>query len=286
MFEEKKFISKRCKIMIISVTLLAIVMIAWGVGVRISHTAHANIDDNDVVSTTMQYVSTTTNATATNVETTTTTTETTDETTSMTTTSDDVVTMDTTTTIGYIRDIPTKNEVHDEEVVNNAQIAIVHPVEAITINDSDPIETINETVAIDTTTESTTTHTTTVVTTSTDASTTSEEVTTDETTTTVEEVVTETVDEVYLGNFRITGYVATGCKTASGTWPAAGRTIAMNKSQMNSLGLKYGDQIRVDGLGTYTLEDCGCKSGRIDVFCNSVKECYALPSYLDAYLVN
>jgi hypothetical protein len=279
--EEKKFISKRCKIMIISVTLLAIVMIAWGVGMRISHTAHANIDDNDVVSTTTQYVSITTTDTATTTNTTATT-ETTDETTS---TASDVATT-TQTTIGYIRDIPTRNEVQDEEVVNNAQIAIVHPVEAITINDSDPIETINETVAIDTTTESTTTHTTTVVATSTDASTTSEEVTTDESTTTVEEVVTETVNEVYLGNFRITGYVATGCKTASGTWPAAGRTIAMNKSQMNSLGLEYGDQIRVDGLGTYTLEDCGCKSGRIDVFCNSVKECYALPSYLDAYLVN
>jgi hypothetical protein len=278
--EEKKFISKRCKIMIISVTLLAIVMIAWGVGMRISHTAHANIDDNDVVSTTTQYVSTTNTTDTATTTNTTATTETTDETTS---TTSDVATT-TQTTIGNIRDIPTRNEVQEEEVVNNAQIAIVHPVEAITINDSDPIETINETVAIDTTTESTTTHTTTVVTTSTDASTTSEEVTTDETTT-VEEVVTETVNEVYLGNFRITGYVATGCKTASGTWPAAGRTIAMNKSQMNALGLEYGDQIRVDGLGTYTLEDCGCKSGRIDVFCNSVKECYALPSYLDAYLV-
>jgi hypothetical protein len=278
--EEKKFISKRCKIMIISVTLLAIVMIAWGVGMRISHTAHANIDDNDVVSTTTQYVSTTNTTDTATTTNTTATTETTDETTS---TTSDVATT-TQTTIGNIRDIPTRNEVQEEEVVNNAQIAIVHPVEAITINDSDPIETINETVVIDTTTESTTTHTTTIVTTSIDASTTSEEVTTDETTT-VEEVVTETVNEVYLGNFRITGYVATGCKTASGTWPAAGRTIAMNKSQMNALGLEYGDQIRVDGLGTYTLEDCGCKSGRIDVFCNSVKECYALPSYLDAYLV-
>ena len=280
--EENKLISKRCKIMIISVTLLAIAMIAWGVGMRISHTAHADIDDNDVVSTTTWYVSTTTNAaTTTDVATTTTNTETTDETTSSTSN----VATTTQTTIGYIRDIPTRNEVQEEEVVNNAQIAIVHPVEAITINDSDPIETINETVAIDTTTESTTTTTTTAATT-TDASTTSEEVTTEESTTTVEEVVTEVENEVYLGNFRITGYVATGCKTASGTWPTAGRTIAMNKSQMNALGLEYGDQIRVDGLGTYTLEDCGCKSGRIDVFCNSVKECYALPSYLDAYLVN
>jgi len=270
--------------MIISVTLLAIAMIAWGVGMRISHTAHADIDDNDVVSTTTWYVSTTNTATTTDVATTTTATntETTDETTSATSN----VETTTQTTIGYIRDIPTKNEVQEEEVVNNAQIAIVHPVEAITINDSDPIETINETVAIDTTTESTTTVTTTTATTTTDASTTSEEVVTEESTTTVEEVVTEVENEVYLGNFRITGYVATGCKTASGTWPEAGRTIAMNKSQMNSLGLKYGDQIYVDGLGTYTLEDCGCKSGRIDVFCNSVKECYALPSYLDAYLVN
>ena len=93
-------------------------------------------------------------------------------------------------------------------------------------------------------------------------------------------------DMTHLGNFRITGYVATGNKTASGTWPSAGRTIAMNNGQRKELGLSYGDQIYIDGLGTYTLEDSGCAYGRIDIFCNSVSECYALPSYLDAYLAN
>jgi hypothetical protein len=61
--------------------------------------------------------------------------------------------------------------------------------------------------------------------------------------------------------------------------------IGMNKSQMKTLGLSYGDAIRIEGLGTYILEDCGCASGRIDVFCSSVKACYALTSYADAYLV-
>lgn len=111
------------------------------------------------------------------------------------------------------------------------------------------------------------------------------ETTVDTTTSYVEESET-VIDGTYLGNFRITGYVATGNKTASGTWPSAGRTIAMNNGQRKELGLSYGDQIYIDGLGTYTLEDSGCAYGRIDVFCNSVSECYALPPYLDAYLAN
>ena len=93
-------------------------------------------------------------------------------------------------------------------------------------------------------------------------------------------------NETYLGYFRITGYVSSGTKTASGTWPAVGRTIAMNKSQLNSLGLEWGDTIRIDGIGTFTLEDCGCKSGVIDIYCNSVSACYDLTSHADAYLVN
>lgn len=107
-----------------------------------------------------------------------------------------------------------------------------------------------------------------------------------DTTTTTTVTVDDNSNETYLGYFRITGYVSTGNQTASGTWPSAGRTIAMNRSQLDSLGLEWGDTIRIDGLGTYTLEDCGCGSGVIDVFCNSVSACYDLTSHADAYLVN
>ena len=106
------------------------------------------------------------------------------------------------------------------------------------------------------------------------------------TTTTTTVAVEDNSNETYLGYFRITGYVSTGNQTASGTWPSAGRTIAMNRSELDSLGLEWGDTIRIDGLGTYTLEDCGCKYGVIDVFCNSVSACYDLTSHADAYLVN
>ena len=106
------------------------------------------------------------------------------------------------------------------------------------------------------------------------------------TTTTTTVAVEDNSNETYLGYFRITGYVSTGNQTASGTWPSAGRTIAMNRSELDSLGLEWGDTIRIDGLGTYTLEDCGCKSGVIDVFCNTTNACYDLTSHADAYLVN
>lgn len=57
----------------------------------------------------------------------------------------------------------------------------------------------------------------------------------------------------------------------------------MNKNQIRDLKISYGDTITIDGLGTYTVEDCGCKYGVIDVFCDTVSECYALTSYADAY---
>jgi 3D (Asp-Asp-Asp) domain-containing protein len=103
--------------------------------------------------------------------------------------------------------------------------------------------------------------------------------------TTSETSMENTEAETYLGYFRITGYVATGCKTASGTWPEAGRTIAMNATQRKNLGISFGDKIRIEGLGEYIVEDSGCKSGVIDVFCNSVSACYALTSHADVYLI-
>lgn len=89
----------------------------------------------------------------------------------------------------------------------------------------------------------------------------------------------------YLGNFRITGYYGDG-QTASGKTPKTNHTIAMNNAQRKELGLSYGDVIYIDGdtvKGYYTVEDCGCKWGVIDVFCSSEAECYRITSYADAY---
>lgn len=86
-----------------------------------------------------------------------------------------------------------------------------------------------------------------------------------------------------IGNFKITGYVATGNKTSSGTVPTVGRTVAMNNSQRKELGINYGDKIYIEGLGTYAVEDSGCAYGVVDVFCATVKGCYAITSYYDVY---
>jgi|GEM_PF-3783779 len=83
-----------------------------------------------------------------------------------------------------------------------------------------------------------------------------------------------------LGSLKITGYVATGKKTASGVYPYVGG-VAMSKKY----GLPWGTKIYIEGLGYYTLNDTGCKYGVVDVFCSSVKECYALTSNANVYVV-
>lgn len=88
----------------------------------------------------------------------------------------------------------------------------------------------------------------------------------------------------YIGKMRITGYVATGNRTASGVYPYVGG-VAMNNAQRKELGIKWGDKIYIDGLGTYVVFDCGCKRNVVDVFCNTVPECYALTSYADVYII-
>lgn len=85
----------------------------------------------------------------------------------------------------------------------------------------------------------------------------------------------------YLGNLKITGYVATGNPTASGCYPYVGG-VAMSRSY----GLPWGTTIYIEGLGYYTLFDCGCSYGVVDVFCNSISECYNLTSYANVYVVN
>lgn len=130
----------------------------------------------------------------------------------------------------------------------------------------------------------TTTNTTTVVTTQAEIVT--EPIIQDEIPT--EEIIIEQVDDIetefsmeYIGNLKITGYVATGNPTASGEYPYVGG-IAMS----NSYGLEYGTTIYIDGFGYYILNDTGCSYGVVDVFCDTIDECYNLTSYADVYIVN
>ena len=92
---------------------------------------------------------------------------------------------------------------------------------------------------------------------------------------------TSSSDRTYLGSMRITGYVGTGNPTASGEMPYVGG-VALS----TAYNIPYGSRIYIDGLGEYVVNDTGCAYGVVDVFCNSVDECYALTSYADVYLLN
>lgn len=96
-----------------------------------------------------------------------------------------------------------------------------------------------------------------------------------------EEEPVEETSMTYLGNLKITGYVATGNPTASGVYPYVGG-VAMS----SSYGFPWGTKIYIDGLGTFELFDCGCAYGVVDVFRSSEPECYALTSYRDVYVIN
>lgn len=92
-----------------------------------------------------------------------------------------------------------------------------------------------------------------------------------------------------LGRMYITGYTAEegfpeGSATASGYGVRSGY-CALNNSQRQSLGLRYGDQIYVEGLGTYTIMDCGCGWGVVDIWVYSNAEAYAMTGYYDVYIV-
>ena len=148
-----------------------------------------------------------------------------------------------------------------------------------------------------TTTTQTTTQTTTTTTTQTTTTTTTT-TTTIQTTAPIitEPIITEPIiieepviieeptsssDRTYLGSMRITGYVGTGNPTASGEMPYVGG-VALS----TAYNIPYGSRIYIDGLGEYVVNDTGCAYGVVDVFCNSVDECYALTSYADVYLLN
>lgn len=52
--------------------------------------------------------------------------------------------------------------------------------------------------------------------------------------------------------YEITAYVATGNKTATGTIPKAGRTIAVDPKV-----IPYGTKVWIEGIGFRVAEDCG-----------------------------
>lgn len=102
------------------------------------------------------------------------------------------------------------------------------------------------------------------------------------------EPVTERHDYGYLGTFYITGYTAEegfseGSATASGYGVRSGY-CAMNDSQRRSLGISYGDQIYVAGLGTYTVMDCGCGWGTVDIWFYTNAEAYSITGYREVYI--
>lgn len=78
----------------------------------------------------------------------------------------------------------------------------------------------------------------------------------------------------YLGNFTLTAYCncaqccgTAGNYTASGTWPQAGRTVAM-------AGVPFGTQLLING-NVYTVEDLGTPYGHVDIYFDSHEEALA-----------
>ena len=83
----------------------------------------------------------------------------------------------------------------------------------------------------------------------------------------------------YLGTQRVTGYTWTGNPMANGVYPSYG-WCACN-------GLPLGSVVYIEGLGYFTVGDRGgmTDSYWIDVYYDTVSECYAVTGYYDIYLV-
>ncbi len=75
--------------------------------------------------------------------------------------------------------------------------------------------------------------------------------------------------------FRITGYTATGNRTATGTWPHWG-TVAVDRNL-----IPLGSTVYIQGLGVFHAEDTGgaVLGAHVDVFVNSAAEAYQLTGY-------
>jgi 3D (Asp-Asp-Asp) domain-containing protein len=87
----------------------------------------------------------------------------------------------------------------------------------------------------------------------------------------IKELESMSIKPVSRGTIRtVTAYTHTGNKTASGTWPEEGRTVAGPRD------VPFGTQVYIDGVGWRTVEDRTAKrfDGRYDVFLNDEGDCW------------
>lgn len=96
-----------------------------------------------------------------------------------------------------------------------------------------------------------------------------------------------------LDRFKITGYTPTckhccgktDCIGASGRKIVVGESVAMNRTDMKSYGLEYGDKIYIEGIGERVIVDTGCDQGVVDVACDSHESCRAITGYRRVHYV-
>lgn len=97
------------------------------------------------------------------------------------------------------------------------------------------------------------------------------------------------MERIYLGLYYVTGYDAFCAHccgksdgiTASGTYAAAGRTVAASSE------FDFGTRLYIDGIGERIVEDRGgaIGGGRLDVVCNDHAECYSITGWYDVWLI-
>lgn len=77
----------------------------------------------------------------------------------------------------------------------------------------------------------------------------------------------------YIGEFEITHYSHTGNRCSTGTYPKAGRTVAVDTKK-----IPYGTYLYVEGYGVLIAEDIGkdIKGNMLDVFVDSHNEAIQL----------
>ena len=104
---------------------------------------------------------------------------------------------------------------------------------------------------------------------------------------TLPDPVTECYDDGYIGTFYITGYTAEegfleGSATASGYGARPGY-CAINSDRRRALGISWGDQVYVEGLGTFTVMDSGCDWNTVDIWCYTDAYASDITGYYDVY---
>ena len=94
----------------------------------------------------------------------------------------------------------------------------------------------------------------------------------------------------YLGRFYITGYTAEesfpeGSVTASCKTGCKPGICAMNRFEMQELGISYGDYIYVEGLGEYQVMDCTADpiTNTVDIWVYTNAEAYSITGYYEVY---